>query len=35
MTKRKAKSAYMLSRSAGVSEAGARRQNPELSEGNP
>jgi hypothetical protein len=35
MTKRKAKGAYMLSRLAGVSEAGARRQNPERSEGNP
>jgi hypothetical protein len=33
MTKRKSKGAYMLSRFAGVSEAGARRRNPERSEG--
>ncbi len=40
MTKRKGKGAYMisvvaemLSRFAGVSEAGARRRNPERSEG--
>jgi hypothetical protein len=32
MTKRKSKGAYMLSRLAGVSEAGARQQNPERSE---
>jgi hypothetical protein len=35
MTKRKSKGAYMLSRFAGVSEAGVRRRNPdpELAEG--
>ena len=33
MTKRKSKGAYMLSRLAGVSEAGARWRNPEQSEG--
>ena len=33
MAKRKSKGAYMLSRFAGVSEAGARRRNPEHSEG--
>ena len=31
MTKRKSKGAYMLSRFAGVSEAGARWRNPEHS----
>jgi hypothetical protein len=33
MTKRKSKGTYMLSRFAGVSEAGARWRNPERSEG--
>ena len=34
MTKRKSKGAYTLSRFAGVSEARARRRNPEQKRGN-
>ncbi len=33
MTKRKSKGAYMLSRFAGVSDAGARRRMPARTEG--